>query len=663
MFVFSVNSLLTVPRSKVAQLSGARLFGTKAKLDKAQKLFYGGVKEHQSEAKGVMAELASEAKLSPQDLAFFQGFEQHKRGNLTDSGKWYGVAALEGDVNSLLLLGSSNVSGSTPVPQNTAEALLEYTQNMAEEGDPTASYFFGNMFFQGVGVQKNIEEAKKWYRVAVEHEHPEAAVKLANILRDEGNETEAAELYVFAADRGDREGAKGAGFAYFFGRGVAQDYQVAEKYFRIGKEKYFLGWLEMQRFSDPKYRVTSEENKAYLNDACILMENLAIDGSAEAQKKIGDLYYDGINLEVDQEEAFKWYQKAAEQGNLSARFFVAEMTMCNSDDKAEKDACLEQIKDLASQGVPEAKQFVAFFSLQGTLVPKNILEAFRLYKELADDTGLPEAAYEVGMMYCRGRDGIVYDVEEGARYLEIAASQNHAESSRRLASMYYAGLGVAKDEQKAVDYLMKSGAASLGDAYYTLAMVVRDFKGSRKDTKGVRHLLTRSAEEGNVLATHTLGVLAEEIGDLESAVKYFTDAAEKGLPGAMYSLFLLYNAGKGVPKDAEKAKELIEQAAEGGDGQASFHLASLYFDGSEGYKQSTLKAEQYLRMSTEAGNLEAARQLGELYYYGYNFPLDKELGLSYIEKAAKGGSEEALKTLEEIQKREAGIEETKPESE
>jgi len=46
---------------------------------------------------------------------------------------------------------------------------------------------------------------------------------------------------------------------------------------------------------------------------------LAKAGGAKAQNLLGVMYSEGLNVEQDYTEAFKWFQKAAEQGDANAQ--------------------------------------------------------------------------------------------------------------------------------------------------------------------------------------------------------------------------------------------------------------------------------------------------------------------------------------------------------
>ena len=51
--------------------------------------------------------------------------------------------------------------------QNYAEALKWYLKAV-EQGDATAQYNLGDLYYKGTGVKRNCIEALKWYRKAAE---------------------------------------------------------------------------------------------------------------------------------------------------------------------------------------------------------------------------------------------------------------------------------------------------------------------------------------------------------------------------------------------------------------------------------------------------------------------------------------------------------------
>src|SRR4030043_536095 len=66
--------------------------------------------------------------------------------------------------------------------------------------------------------------------------------------------------------------------------------------------------------------------------------------------------------------------------------------------------------------------------------------AYRLIKPLAEQ-GLPEAQFNLGLMYYTGQD-VLQDYPEAVRWYRKAADQGFAEAQFNLGKMYYRGQGV-----------------------------------------------------------------------------------------------------------------------------------------------------------------------------------------------------------------------------
>ena len=59
------------------------------------------------------------------------------------------------------------------------------------------------------------------------------------------------------------------------------------------------------------------------SERIVKFKKAAEKGSATAQYNLGVCYYNGIDVNVNYEEAFKWYLMAAEQGVVDAQYMVA----------------------------------------------------------------------------------------------------------------------------------------------------------------------------------------------------------------------------------------------------------------------------------------------------------------------------------------------------
>lgn len=143
-------------------------------------------------------------------------------------------------------------------------------------------------------------------------------------------------------------------------------------------------------------------------------------GSAKMQTFLGDCYKLGHGIEVNQSEAFHWYQKAAEQGYARAQVIVGN---------AYKD---------------------------GFVVPRDPSKAIRWYQKAAEQ-GLLSAQNNLGISYLRGV-GVEQSYEKANEWFLKAAEAGHRRSQLNLGISYINGAGVEKDEEKGIEWLQKAVA-------------------------------------------------------------------------------------------------------------------------------------------------------------------------------------------------------------
>ena len=99
--------------------------------------------------------------------------------------------------------------------------------------------------------------------------------------------------------------------------------------------------------------------------------------------------------------------------------------------------------------------------------------------------------------------------------------------------------------------------------------------------------------------------------DFETAMKYYTKAAELGDANAHYSLSLRYEDGQGVEKDMKKHVYHLEQAAIGGHPWARHNLG--IYEGSNGRFE---RARRHFIIAANLGVHESLEGIKKLYAYG-----------------------------------------------
>jgi uncharacterized protein len=128
------------------------------------------------------------------------------------------------------------------------------------------------------------------------------------------------------------------------------------------------------------------------------------------------------------------------------------------------------------------------------------------------------------------------------------------------------------------------------------------------------------------------------------AARWYQKAAEQGHAMAQANLGNMYLLGQGLPQDDAKALYWNQKAADQGDiiGEAS--LGYLYFN-AVGVPRDYAKAVLWYRKAADAGEVAAQSSLGYMYLHGQGVPQDRSEAIRWYRKAADQGDSEAKKAL------------------
>lgn len=185
-------------------------------------------------------------------------------------------------------------------------------------------------------------------------------------------------------------------------------------------------------------------------------------------------------------------------------------------------------------------------------------------------------------------------------------------------------------------------------------------------------LFELAADKGHALAMNSLYEITRtyldsgNYQDVKRGIAIHQHLADKGYSTSIYELSILYNSGKGVPKDHEKSFSLLQQAAEKLYIPALMQLGTHYqqigmdiaietHEGNthEGDVELISLAQQNFRhavnnfhIAANMGNAEAMFNLAIFYEHGGGVEEDKAKYMSFLNQAARNGSSNARQLLE-----------------
>jgi len=180
------------------------------------------------------------------------------------------------------------------------------------------------------------------------------------------------------------------------------------------------------------------------------------------------------------------------------------------------------------------------------------------------------------------------------------AAKNDAAAQTGLAAMYYDGLGVPKDEKKAVALAQRTAKRDHAVAQFILYDAYQYGRGGlTKDEDKAFDWLQTSAENGYPQAQITIARMFFEKKDYYRSFNWAQIATKRNVANAMTLLGNHYALGVGVAQDNAQAFQWYKRAAEFGDAEGQYWLAEMYFTG-RGVAKDNIQGRKWMA--------EAARQ-------------------------------------------------------
>jgi len=276
------------------------------------------------------------------------------------------------------------------INKNRTKEAIDLLVPIAEWGDRDAQKLVGNIYFDGIGINKSYKDALKWYTMAAEKGDTDAMTQIGN-LYDMGQEIPqdyklALAWFQRAAMNGHVGAHHNVGVLYLHGRGVEKNISEAEKWFILAAEK---GFVQSQCLLGALY-LTGEDGWPK-SPYTALKWNLkgALNGRAESQLMLGMMYHEGLGAGQDYVKALEWYTKAAEKKNVIAMFKIGELYF-NDMPQTNHETAFRWFEKAAKGGYAQAQNIVGMFYEEGLVVEKNLHTALQWYTKAAEQ-GYQEA--------------------------------------------------------------------------------------------------------------------------------------------------------------------------------------------------------------------------------------------------------------------------------
>ena len=225
---------------------------------------------------------------------------------------------------------------------------------------------------------------------------------------------------------------------------------------------------------------------------------------------------------------------------------------------------------------------------------------------------LSDSLYYLGSFYARQKrtaEAIKY-LHESITVEETLSGTNSVKTGRRVAALanvylmdynLYEGRPFAERLKAIIPAFTgeeRDAAAEIVDVYE------RKWAASDRELKKWKPL----ADQGNAEALYVIATMYEDGRGVErnmnKAIELYKTSADKGFIESQYYLGVIYDKGRGVTPDDVKARDLYRIAAEKGSAQAQYNYAVMLIQG-RGGSEDKAEAAAWMKKASAQGNKAA----------------------------------------------------------
>jgi TPR repeat protein len=280
------------------------------------------------------------------------------------------------------------------------------------------------------------------------------------------------------------------------------------------------------------------------------------------------------------------------------------------------------------------------------LIDRGAAKEGVLWLQRAAEGGSVAGRHRLALALAEGT-GVARDDKRAVELFEKAAEAGHRRAQLNLGTLYFRGQGVARDLVQARAWLEKAAADNDPYALYALARAMGEGEGSiASDPVRAADLFRRAAERGHPLAALRYALAMNEghgvKRDQATAQSWLIYLSSNGYPEAALAVG---DMSARTPTSRDKAMNELavntavrwyEQAARAGVASAQFKLANAYFAG-VGIERDPAQAQFWYGRASQQGLPEAQHAYGVWLIGGVAGQQDTVEGLKWLMLAERGG--------------------------
>lgn len=275
---------------------------------------------------------------------------------------------------------------------------------------------------------------------------------------------------------------------------------------------------------------------------------------------MGKAYENGVNYELDMENAIEWYQLAADQNHAGALFKLGELYFDRVDGLVDKLRSIDLWVRAFEQGYKYKGVSYSLWPAWGksSKIPFKIKLVGIIKSAVEGDC---DSQYDLSIILFEGQHGIPIDKCKAFEWSKRAADQHHIVAQRNLAWSYWNGEGTNKDKFEAFKWWTQAANQGDVDAMSWLGYTNMHGEGTLKNESEAVEWYRKAAKKGNSISQTELGLAFRNgngvVRDEREEIFWLRKAAENGYAKAQF----LLSMSLGLTKDNYEALDWCRKAA------------------------------------------------------------------------------------------------------
>lgn len=407
---------------------------------------------------------------------FEKGLGAQRAGHYASAVRSFLVAAREGDARAQIRLSQIYRRGRKGVKRNLA-ASIHWLRQAALQGYPSAQDQLGNIYYLGLGVNKDPKRALHWYEKAAKQGYSTAQFRLSEMYYlgrgAKKDLAKATEWYRAGAVGGESYGGSFGrylvGHMYHAGKGVKKNMDVAIRWLTSA-----INGQPPAAIPPPDFSGDDPANAEVAAPSLAVLERLARN---DARLELAAIYENGDGVATDGAKALRLIRQASDDGSVKAKISLARHYLNGIDIRRDPPTAIKLLSSVPDNADPAVAATTAAAVDKAVLVGekaylgKRYGAAFRNL-EAAANHGNERAQYLLGNMYFGGA-GLPKDYDQAIKWWKRAALHGELDAITALGSAYWIGVGAhRRNDSEALKHLLYAAQKGDDKAKGTIATVV-----------------------------------------------------------------------------------------------------------------------------------------------------------------------------------------------